>query len=215
LVAYIAKETRDGIGADILRQTLMEQGWSKTDIDNALHDVAAGLAPATTGVSIHEDLAQVRGMVAHLAGRVRMLELGGQARLPDGQALLLAPRARGIPFGIRHAVALVIAGIALLLVYRSVTFLIAQDVLAPLWQISVLAGLGVVLLAIALVTMRARRAWVASLTADTGIAILAVAGWTGYAVYHMMGRTTALALGVLLAVALVVMESWIDRLARG
>jgi hypothetical protein len=216
LVSYITLQTQGGIGADMLRQTLIKEGWQEADIDNALHDVAAGLAPATAGASIHEDLAQVRGMVAHLASRVRVLEAGlaSVGTLPM-QAQLPAPRARGVPFGIRHAVALVVAGIALLLVYRYAAILIAQDVLAPLWQIGALAGLGLALLVIALVTMQARRAWVASLTADTSIAILAMASWAGYSVYHFMGRSTALALGVLLAVALVVMESWIDRLARG
>lgn len=74
LNSYVRQQTQNGVTANELRETLMEAGWAELDIDNALHDVAAGLRPVTEGASIHEDLAQVRGMVAHLASRVKMLE---------------------------------------------------------------------------------------------------------------------------------------------
>jgi hypothetical protein len=74
LVSYLQEQTQQGASAQMLRESLMEAGWPELEIDNALHDVAAGLHPATPGASIHEDLAQVRGMVAHLAARVKTLE---------------------------------------------------------------------------------------------------------------------------------------------
>lgn len=74
LVSYIAQQTRSGLAAVDLRTSLMEAGWSEEEIGNALHDVAAGMEPLTTGVALHEDLAQVRGVVAHLASRIRVLE---------------------------------------------------------------------------------------------------------------------------------------------
>lgn len=74
LVDYIQEQTQQGVTAEHLRISLMEAGWHEADINNALHDVAAGLHPATPGASIHEDLAQVRGMVAHLATRVHSIE---------------------------------------------------------------------------------------------------------------------------------------------
>ena len=74
LISYIRRETQNGVTAHELRETLMEAGWNELDVDNGLHDVAAGLRPVTEGASIHEDLAQVRGMVAHLAMRVNSLE---------------------------------------------------------------------------------------------------------------------------------------------
>ena len=93
LIAYIRQETQDGVTAHELRETLMEAGWSELDVDNALHDVAAGLRPVTEGASIHEDLAQVRGMVAHLASRVQKLE----TRLTAVPATLSLPAGTGIP----------------------------------------------------------------------------------------------------------------------
>jgi hypothetical protein len=89
LIAYIRQETQDGVTANELRETLMEAGWNELDVDNALHDVAAGLRPVTEGASIHEDLAQVRGMVAHLAVRVQKLEV----------QFIAAPAALTLPAG--------------------------------------------------------------------------------------------------------------------
>ncbi|HUO75838.1 MAG TPA: hypothetical protein VMU12_02925 [Candidatus Paceibacterota bacterium] len=92
LIVYIRQQTQDGVTANELRETLMEAGWNEIDVDNALHDVAAGLRPVTEGASIHEDLAQVRGMVAHLASRVKTLE----TRLAQAPAMPMAP---GLPAG--------------------------------------------------------------------------------------------------------------------
>ncbi len=99
LLDYIREQTRQGLTAQDIRATLMESGWSERDVENAFHDVAAGLEPLTRGASIHEDLAQVRGMVAHLAARVRTLEfrltaagaLSELAELPPAQMPALNP----------------------------------------------------------------------------------------------------------------------------
>lgn len=104
LISYIRTQTQEGVTAHELRETLMEAGWSELDVDNGLHDVAAGLKPVTEGASIHEDLAQVRGMVAHLASRVKVLE----ARLTQvPMAVPLPPPPLALPRGHRRlAVAL-------------------------------------------------------------------------------------------------------------
>jgi len=84
LVSYIQDQTRQCTTAHAIHATLLSAGWSDADILNAFHDVAAGMLPMTTGVSIHEDLAQVRGMVAHLASRIGSLEesIRSSAMLP-------------------------------------------------------------------------------------------------------------------------------------
>ncbi len=74
IVDYIHTRTQEGASAQELRATLMAAGWHESDIENGLRDVAIGLHPATPGASIHEDLAQVRGMVAHLATRLQGIE---------------------------------------------------------------------------------------------------------------------------------------------
>ncbi len=93
LITYIRQQTQDGVTAHELRETLMEAGWNELDVDNALHDVAAGLKPVTEGASIHEDLAQVRGMVAHLASRVQKLE----TRLSAAPASSTLPAGTDVP----------------------------------------------------------------------------------------------------------------------
>ena len=129
LISYIRQQTQEGVTAHELRETLMEAGWGELDVDNALHDVAAGLRPVTEGASIHEDLAQVRGMVAHLASRIQKLE----ARLvgaPAMSAILQLPvgtdaPARELPRGRRRlsrALSLMILAFTVfgcLLVYRA------------------------------------------------------------------------------------------------
>lgn len=96
LVLYIREQTQQGVTAEVLRQKLMEAGWRELDIANALHDVAAGLRPVSEGASIHEDLAQVRGVVAHLATRMKALEVhlaSASLALPVGTELPKPPPA--------------------------------------------------------------------------------------------------------------------------
>src|SRR4030042_2229232 len=96
MIEYVRQQSQAGVSAQELRETLMAAGWSELDVENALHDVAAGLQPVTIGASIHEDLAQVRGLVAHLTTRVGRLEARlatsanalpqGPEELPSGMA---------------------------------------------------------------------------------------------------------------------------------
>jgi len=211
LVRYITEQTQEGVGADTLRQTLMESGWRQADIDNALHDVAAGLHPTTPGVSIHADLAQVRGMVAHLAGRVRVLEakLAGEMLLPMQQELP-APRHA---IWLRHVTALLVGLGTFFALDRSGNSLVARNALAPIDQAVILAGAGAVLLIGGYVFIRLHRGWIASLVTDIGVATGAVAVWAAYRGQYIEWSTT-LALAILLGVLLIVMERWTDRLMR-
>ena len=101
LITYIRRETQNGVTAHELRETLMEAGWNELDVDNGLRDVAAGLRPVTEGASIHEDLAQVRGMVAHLASRVNTLEIR-LTQIPVPAMLPAMPVPLQLPRGHQH-----------------------------------------------------------------------------------------------------------------
>ncbi len=229
LVDYIQEQTQQGESAQNLRESLMEAGWQELDIENALHDVAAGLHPATPGASIHEDLAQVRGMVAHLADRVKGIEatlassialpaqpqIGVQRELPSS---FIGPDHELTAGHSRHtlarAVSLVVAlGVAVLLgVY--VTSLVSLHALAPLDQIVIAAAGGAFLIVMAGISMRRGHAWASSLLTAGAVALWATDALVSWRVYHYMDWMTATALCVLLLVATLVMGRWIGRLAR-
>jgi len=198
----------------------MEAGWREADINNALHDVAAGLHPTTPGASIHEDLAQVRGMVAHLASRVHSIEAtlasvaspGVQEQLPSGtlgpERELAAPK-RHHWFGRTVTLLALIALFGFIGSYAS--GLVARHSLAPLDQLVIAAALGALLLVGAIVAMRRHSTWTASLLAASAVTLWGMDGLVSWRAYHYMEWTTAAALGVMLVVIAVVMGTWIHR----
>lgn len=218
LVVYIRQQTQEGIPAQELRVALMEAGWNERDVDNALHDVAAGLQPVTSGASIHEDLAQVRGMVAHLASRVKVLEArltGGVVgalpelqQLPSGQAMPLpSPRrvhavSALLPFLI--ATTLVVAG------WPVIGF--TADVALRGLLLAVLLGLLCAFIGIRM--MRRHHGWWARLFTAVAGASWALAGWYAWQTMGLMETTTAAALAVFIAVYLLVAGRWIERLVK-
>ncbi|MEK7637986.1 MAG: hypothetical protein AAB375_00970 [Patescibacteria group bacterium] len=220
LVDYIREQTQQGVTAENLRVSLMEAGWHESDINNALHDVAAGLHPATPGASIHEDLAQVRGMVAHLATRVHSIEatlastgaLGMQEQLPSGTLgpdhEISAPK-RHHWFGRTLSLLALIALFGFVGSYAS--GLVAHNALAPLDQLIIAAAAGALLLVCAIIAMRRHSAWTASLLTASALMLWGMDGLISWRAYHYMEWTTAVALGVLLVVIAVVMGSWIRR----
>jgi len=229
LVDYIRTQTQEGVTAEDLRFSLMEAGWLENDIDNALHDVAAGLHPATPGASIHEDLAQVRGMVAHLASRVKGVEAQlasftgrpVQASLPTQSQLptefiaadheLSAPSGRGTFF---HIISLVITVALSVGVGVYATQLVNRNALAPLDHLLIAAALGVFLLIASVVYMKRGKAWAASLLAAGGLALCGTDVFISWRVYHYMEWSVALGLALLFVVIAVVLGRWIVRLAR-
>lgn len=218
LVAYIQEQTQQGVSAQALREALMGAGWHERDIENALHDVAAGLHPATPGASIHEDLAQVRGMVAHLASRVQGIEaaLASVASLPmqreiSEQALLPSVPARRWPG--RVFMALVGAGVAVL-VSMFGAGLQRQGSLASLDAMILGGAIAVLGIVVSVVAMRHRLAKTATFFAAGSLSLGAVAVFSAWRTHGFLEWTVALALGLLLAVLAVVLGAWIDRLSR-
>lgn len=208
LVTYIQEQTQQGVSAQTLREALMESGWQEMHIENAFHDVAAGLHPATPGASIHEDLAQVRGMVAHLASRVGHIE----ALLPS---TFIGPD-HELTHTESHAVfwratsTIVLIGLSVWLgVYT--TELISRAALAPLDQIIIAAALGLVLMCSAVASILWRAAWVASVLTAAAIALWAADIFIAWHVYHFTGWVVAVGLGVLLIAGIFAMGRWIDR----
>lgn len=220
LVDYIQEQTQQGITAQDLRVSLMEAGWHESDVNNALHDVAAGLHPATPGASIHEDLAQVRGMVAHLATRVHSIEatlastgaLGMQEQLPSrtlgANHEISAPK-RHHWFGRMVSLLVLIALFGFVGSYAS--GLVARHALAPLDQLVIAAAVGALLLIGAIVAMRRHSTWTASLLAASAVILWGMDSLISWRAYQLMEWTTAAALGVLLVVIAAVMGSWIHR----
>jgi hypothetical protein len=224
LIDYIREQTQQGVSAEALREELMEAGWHQTDIENALHDVAAGLHPVTAGASIHEDLAQVRGMVAHLATRVRTLEahlasvgvLGAPAPMavlpggtPDASHTLSRAHRPGRRVVMTIAAALVCAAAG-----WYAASLIDRSGSAPVSWLMVAAASGLVLMAVSVILMRRGKGWAASILAALAVAVWAVDTIVAWRFWRMMEWTTALALGVLLLVVAVVAARWSDRLSK-
>lgn len=219
LIAYIRQQTQEGVGAQELRITLMEAGWNELDIENALHDVAAGLQPVTAGASIHEDLAQVRGMVAHLASRVKFIEArlvsapGTPMELPTGEVPSL-PRGTIGPSRFVKVVSM-LAGILILgFAGWYIAMQVAQSTEAPTTLFAIAGVVGAVLLSAGYACMRTHRPWLANLMAASSIALWSVIVWHAWRTYHLLQHQTAIGLYVLMAVLLVVMGRWIDRLSR-
>lgn len=223
LVDYIQEQTQQGVSAQDLRVSLMEAGWHESDINNALHDVAAGLHPTTPGASIHEDLAQVRGMVAHLASRVHSIEaslssvgsIGMQEQLPSGT---LGPD-HEIAAPHHHAWTLRTAALAALLGLLSWAGIyaaggISQASSLPAQQLAAVALGGALLMAGAVVAMRRHRGWLSSALAAIATVLWGVDTYVAWRVTHAMQWSVAAALAVLLVVVLVVAGRWISRLAR-
>ena len=223
LVDYIQEQTQQGVTAQDLRVSLMEAGWHESDISNALHDVAAGLHPTTPGASIHEDLAQVRGMVAHLASRVHSIEatlassgaLSAQGQLSSGTLgadhELPAPE-RHRWFSSASMLVVLVALFALVGSYSS--DLVSRHALAPVDQLIIVASVAVLLLIAAVVSMRRHLAWVASLLTASAVTLWGMDVFLSWRVYGDMEWSVALALGVLLLVLTFAMGRWIARLAR-
>lgn len=219
LISYISEQTQQGIPAQVLREALLESGWREYDIENAFHDVAAGLNPLTEGASLHEDVSQVRSMVTHLAARIKNLEavlasagvLPMQSELPAG----LGDPSRTLSSAQNPRGALVIAFLSVGLIsvvasWLAMAVFIRQS-LAPFDQATIAEGIGVASLIIGLVMMRMRYAWSAALWVGTSIVVWATTIWLAWRDYQAMEWTTALALGVLLIVLALVVGRRIDR----
>lgn len=218
LVAYIQEQTQQGVSAQALREALMEAGWHERDIENALHDVAAGLHPTTPGASIHEDLAQVRGMVAHLASRVQGIEaaLSSVAALPmrrelPEQMLLPGTFVRRWPgrvfaalVGVGGAVGMTIFGVGLQ----------RQESLAALDAMILGGAIAVLGVVASVVAMRHRAAKTASFLVAGSLALGAIVIFTAWRMQGYLEWTVAFALGLLLLVLAIVLGAWIDRLSR-
>lgn len=219
LVNFIQEQTQEGVPAQDLRVLLMEAGWHESDINNALQDVAAGLHPATPGVSIHADLAQVRTVVAHLASRVGSIEatlastgvLETQGQLPTGTLgpdhELPAPKRHRL----RHAVMLLVTVALFVGVGLYAADIQEQYATLPTKLMIIAAAVGVLLLLTAIVAMRRRSTWTAILLTASGVTLLGTVGLISWSVYALMQWYTAAALGVLLLVNAVVAGTWIHR----
>ncbi|MCC6934607.1 MAG: hypothetical protein IT406_02905 [Candidatus Yanofskybacteria bacterium] len=218
LVSYIQEQTQQGISAQLLRESLLEAGWHETDIENALHDVAAGLHPATPGASIHEDLAQVRGMVAHLAARVRGIEaaLSSVASLPmqrelSTQGALPAAPSRQWPGRLLAGMVGVASAVG---AARFGANLVAHGSLMPRDAAIVASAIALVVLLGGLVAMRHRSAKMATCCTAGALMMGALVVWSAWREYAALEWTVALALGALLIVLAAVLGAWIDRFSR-
>ncbi len=207
LVSYLQEQTQQGVSAQVLRESLMEAGWHEMDIENALHDVAAGLHPATPGASIHEDLAQVRGMVAHLAARVGNIEamLPSSFIGPDHE--LPAPTSHSLFWRVCSLIATVALTIWLGTFF---TQLIAGYSITRV-DLAIILGAGSVLLfVIAIMFVRHNCTWNASLMTAYAVTSGAAGVWLAWKA-QSIEWTVALALGAFLFAILWVMAMWIRR----
>jgi hypothetical protein len=219
LIDYIRSQSQQGVPAPMLREALMSAGWAEHDIENALHDVAAGMHPVTAGASIHEDLAQVRGLVAHLAGRVQRLEVrlasagppvaGMLEARPSPEETLPAPRKRQSGFWKSLSAAVVLAAVAWF-----VELQVAESTDGPMTLFISLAALGVLSLAFAYRSMRRGARSTATVLTAVALGLWALTTWHAWYTYHYFVWTVALALGILYVVIALVMGVWIERLAK-
>jgi hypothetical protein len=227
LVAYIQDQTAEGVTAEALRESLMSAGWHELDVENAFHDVAAGLHPATPGASIHEDLAQVRGMVAHLANRIRGLEatlasvagIRAQAQLPTQAAIpstFIGPDHELPPphttswMGRFFALCIAIAGMGTLGAVMGVRMM-GREVF-PFDEMVLFGASAAFLMVVAVVAMRRHHPWTAillsAIAASTWLTQIGIAWW----LFSAMSATVAAALCALVLVVVCVMGVWTERL---
>jgi hypothetical protein len=210
---YIADQTRQGVAAEVLRQSLMEAGWTELEIENAFHDVAAGLSPLTEGASLHEDVSQVRSMVTLLAARLKTVEaalasvgaLPMQAELPVGMPAL--------PAG-RHG--------ARLYAYLGAVFALAATWLSlkaylgwygHIATVGIVTAIGLFSISVGYIMLRRGRSWAAAIYSAIALVAWGAEAWVAWYVYGAMEWTTALALAILLLVLGVVTGRRIGRLA--
>lgn len=210
LVTYIRQQSAQGMSAQTLREELLSAGWRDADIENALHDVAAGLHPVTAGASIHEDLAQVRGLVSHLASRVQRLELQLPSGVPTGSdQMLLAPPRRS------HVL---MTFMLTLFIVAAVTFgwymieLVQNNIQMPQSSLVTIAGVGLILFLLAILAMRRHKGWAATLLTASGVIAWTADTFVAWRSYHVLETQTAVAIGILLVILSLVMGRWIDRL---
>jgi|GEM_PF-4326615 len=229
LVDYIREQTREGVAAQDIRVELLSAGWLENDIENGLHDVAAGMYPITKGASIHEDLAQVRGMVAHLATRLKGLEATiatfvSSSSTPSLRAQAQLPSAF---IGADHELAMrkppnkVLRTIAFLLdLILSIQFVlywsnqVEQKSLA-IQDFHVIVIASLVMLAISSIILLHRRSiWSATLLAGSALALGATEVILSWQTYQSIGTMVALALLALFVVSAIVFRRWSVRLSH-
>ncbi len=205
LVAYVQEQTQEGVSAQTLRESLMAAGWQERDIENAFHDVAAGLYPATPGASIHEDLAQVRSMVAHLASRVKYLEstfIGPERELTA--SALSGKLWRIMPIVVMAALAFWLG--------MFVPSLVSRYAFSPADQTVIGGALGFLLLVSSLLGWRWRRAFIAEMFLAAAIALWMADTFVAWYAYQFISATLALALGALFLALPLVIGRRLDRL---
>ncbi len=227
LVAYIQDQTAEGVTAEALRESLMSVGWRERDIENAFHDVAAGLHPATPGASIHEDLAQVRGMVAHLANRIRGLEatfasvagIGTQAQLPTQAAIPSAfigpdhelPSSHASSWmGRLFALLIVVAGMGTLGATMGVRVL-GREVF-PFDEMVIFGASAAFLMVVALIAMRRHHPWTAILLSAVAASMWLTQIIVVWRLFDVMSLTVVGALCALVLVVVCVIGVWTERL---
>lgn len=225
LVDYVRTQTQGGVAAEDLRVALMEVGWHELDIENALHDVAAGLHPTTPGASIHEDLAQVRGMVAHLAKRLKGVE-AQLASLPSARALPVQAQLPSTFIGadhelpirrsrfLRRGISLLASVVLFVCVGVYTRGLVASQTLLPIEYLLGVVVVGCVLMVASIMCMRSGRGWAASLTAAGGLTLWMTSTYLAWYVYHSISWIVAAALAVLFIVLAFVLNRWISRLSK-
>src|SRR4030042_865092 len=212
MIEYVRQQSQAGVSAQELRETLMAAGWTEFDVENALHDVAAGLQPITVGASIHEDLAQVRGLVAHLTARVGRLE----ARLTNapGTPMLTNPEP-ALPAPRRHWWGFLAVSLILVTVCVGMGVTLAGITADNATRSFVTVAVAVLVVALfGWFFVRHQRAWPARYSAAMAIAIGSWSTWLAWRRFHVIEGTTALAIGVLFLVYLVVVARWINRIER-
>lgn len=229
LIDYIKTQTQEGVSAQELRVALMEAGWHEVDIENGLHDVAAGLRPATPGSSIHEDLAQVRGMVAHLAVRIKDVEktIASLASDPTMQALPtqgLLPSTyigaerelmvRHSPSRLYRVMSAILTMLCSVSVAQYGASLVHREAVALQDYHIMIGAFGILVLILSVVFLRQGRAWLATLLSFGVLIVWAFDVDMAWRTYHSLDQSVAIALWVLFVVIAGVIRRWSIRLAR-
>ena len=228
LVEYIRDQTREGVAAQDIRAELLSVGWLESDIENGLHDVAAGMTPITSGASIHEDLAQVRGMVAHLAARLKGLEttlaslassgvpaLRAQAQLPS--AFIGVERELPVRKAPNKVLRTMLFLLDLILSMQFVQYWANQvDTHSLAMQdFHVIVIASTVMLAISsIILLRRGDIWIATLLGGSALALALTEVMLSWQTYNAIGTMVALALLALLVVSAIVFYRWSIRFSE-